>query len=190
MSDKLRLFIASPVSHTIAEALQSIICQQDAMAADRPQRIRWVPMEQWHVTWLFLGNVDAERVETIQAQLSEALTTAPPVLVTLRDVVCWPNTRQPHTIVCRLAPSPSLSGLSDDIRAALPDYPADKPFNPHITLARIKERKTTRARPDWHFSPLPPTAGLLDSVILYRSVLTPDGPIYTPLQIIPLATSG
>jgi 2'-5' RNA ligase len=187
MADMQRLFIASPVSGAVAETLEHVFEQRDAISAKLPQRIRWVPPEQWHLTWLFLGHVAAERMDAIRQRLDESMADAPPVPVVVQDVALWPKPRKPRLLVCRLAPSPALLDRFQCIAHALPDYPPDHAFQPHITLARFKNVAATpntagNSDPACLIRPLPPAAGVLDQVILYRSALKPTGPVYTPIH--------
>jgi 2'-5' RNA ligase len=188
MTDTQRLFIASPVSGEIVDALETIFRQRDAISAKLPQRARWVMPEQWHLTWLFLGNVPTAKIPSIMERLSESLATVKPIPVEAQDIVFWPSAKKAKLIVCRLMPSPKLLRVFDVIRRALPDFPPDKTFTPHLTLARLKEPKEPVAagKPGWSFDPLPPATCLLDTITLYSSTLNPTGAIYTPLHMVPL----
>nr|PZN39224.1 MAG: RNA 2',3'-cyclic phosphodiesterase [Bacillota bacterium] len=66
--------------------------------------------------------------------------------------------------------------------------PEPRPFSPHLTLGRVAQGGLTRdlaaavaAARDRAFGTLP-----VRTVVLYRSDLRPDGPIYTPLATFPL----
>lgn len=189
MSGTLRLFVASPLTGQAREALQANYAQRERIAAKMPQRIRWLTPEQWHLTWLFLGSVAGEALPDIQAQLKAGLADMRPMSASLQDIVFWPKPRKPRLIVCRLQPNPKLLRTWEAICKALPNFPPDKPFAPHITLARLKEipAETPAIRkPGWVFSPISPSDWLLDEVILYRSRLTPDGAIYETLKTLHL----
>ena len=135
--------------------------------------------------------MDAERLAYIQEGLSTALADASLVEAHLNDVVWWPNPRKARLLVCRLEPSPALNQLAQRIRDALPDYPADKPFTPHITLARLKAQRKP------YVPPLPLAADLdrstpwwIDRISLYNSTLTPTGPIYAVRHSVSLQSAA
>jgi len=189
MSGNLRLFVASPLSGAAREPLQAIYEQRERIAAKMPQRIRWTVPEQWHVTWLFLGSVPREQLPEIQSQFAAGLANLKPLAAELQDIQFWPKPRQPRLIVCRLQPDPRLLKRWETICQALPDYPPDKAFTPHITLARLKEipdNPATSRKPGWVFSPIPPTEWLLDELVLYSSRLTPEGAKYEPVETLRL----
>lgn len=188
MSDPLRLFIASPLRGEAFGALNRLYAQRNQLAARLPWRIKWIPPTQWHLTWLFLGNVEQSRLTAIQTGLRTALSSMPPVEVTLCDAMIWPSVRKARLIVCGLNADPGLSRISDAIRQALPDYPADKPFVPHITLARLKPGFSgLKARLlDWSLPPFSHESWPLGDVVLYSSQLTAAGPVYEALESISL----
>lgn len=170
------------------KTLETVYAQQEAIAARTPKRIKWVPPEQWHLTWLFLGSVETGRIAQIQEDLIGALSSVKPVAAELEEIAFWPKQRKANLIVCRLKHDPRLLRVWDALCRGLPEYPADKPFNPHVTMARLKEGAglQEKKRSPWVFSPIEPTTWLIDSVVLYQSELNPAGPVYTPLLQVPL----
>jgi 2'-5' RNA ligase len=180
MPEKHRLFIASPLGSPLREHLLALCGRRETVAARIPCRCRWVPPEQWHLTWLFLGDVDVSRVPEIQARLAAALSGFRAVQATLEDLALWPNARRANVLVFRMKQTPGLSELYERIRAALPEFKADKPFTPHITLARLKEAVPGGAA-TFQSEGFQPVEGALGSVVLYRSILGASGAIYRPL---------
>lgn len=118
-----RLFVAvRPAAHVV-ERLDAI---------DRPASpgVRWVPVDQWHVTLRFLGEADAGAVTArlVTAALASSSATFGPVVELLgRDAVVVP-----------------VGGL-DDLAAAVVSATADlgrppelRPFRGHLTVARVR----------------------------------------------------
>jgi 2'-5' RNA ligase len=72
--------------------------------------------------------------------------------------------------------------------AALGYLPEGRPFNPHLTLGRVKSpvnrHRLAQALEQLPALKWPPFT--VSELILFRSTLTPQGSIYTPLQVIPL----
>lgn len=192
MTQSIRLFIGSDVSGSLRNVIDSIYQQRDTIADKIPQRVRWGNPEQWHLTWLFLGNVPSDQLPSIQSRLTDALASLKPATMELQDIIFWPSGKKPKMIVARLSHSQQLARIAEAIRQALPDYPADKPFNPHLTLARLKDnpQTTSHQKPGWTFTPSLPANCLAETVTLYQSTLTPGGPIYQPVHIVPLANTN
>ena len=87
--------------------------------------------------------------------------------------------------------SDELVKLAGDIEQALEELGFEKeqrPFSAHLTLARVKgngvDRNLHQLLKDYPQVKIPPI--LADSVCLYKSQLTPDGPVYTLLRKIEL----
>ena len=166
-----------------------------------PLSIRWVPPHQWHLTWRYLGNTPNAAIPEIQARLGEALRDTQSVATGLSGLTLWPSARRARLVVALLQPTPDLMALSSRIASALPEFPADKPFHPHITMARLKHshgrsRKsggsssspTSRRQSPTEVTTSP--AGLaypvsacwrVDDVTLYQSILNEKGPEYSPV---------
>ena len=68
--------------------------------------------------------------------------------------------------------------------------PADKPFKPHITLARVRERAEGVEAFGRYTPPPPPGAALLDRIVVMKSDLHPTGARYTALEEIRLRQQG
>lgn len=166
-------------------AVQSTRSQQLAMqAAARslllPQSAgRLVPAVDLHVTLCFLAEVEARDMDPLVA----AATTVRPALLQLEltDADWWPRSQ----VLC-LVPEPAapavreLAALAEQLRAVAATagvVPDDKPFRPHVTVARKVAAGATRAGlwPQRLQQPLRFTA---NGFALLRSTGRGDGPRY------------
>jgi 2'-5' RNA ligase len=68
--------------------------------------------------------------------------------------------------------------------------PADKPFKPHITLARVREHAEGVEAFGRYAPPPPPEPALLDRIVVMKSDLHPTGARYTALEEIRLRKPG
>lgn len=144
---------------------------------------RFVPRQNYHVTLAFLGDID-------EAQAREAMDAMDGVCATANTVpMCSDGLGKfgrasDATLWMGLAPDAELTGLADRMREALRSRGigfGDKPFLPHITLAR-RARLPKGALPELVF-PLPCNAA---RVTLFKSTLSRDGAQYKPLYEIEL----
>jgi 2'-5' RNA ligase len=71
-------------------------------------------------------------------------------------------------------------------RAAVADgFPReDRPFKPHLTLGRWRERDRRPELPEADLG-----AARVDTLVLFRSELRPQGAVYTPLARFPLGAA-
>jgi len=152
-------------------------------------RVRWSMPEQWHVTLQFLGETDegscscvVERLGKIRAQMAD-IQLAEPGFFERAGV---------FHIAVRL--TASLAALHDEVVQAL--LPCgfeleDRPFSPHITLARRKGRGPS---PDFarlkKAVKLMPTATMpsfhANEFRLYQSFTGPNGSRYEVRECFPL----
>ena len=103
------------------------------------QGTRWVPPEQLHLTLAFLGEVDEETTGRVIAQLAKIETDAFKLLFS--ELGCFPDRRRPRVIWIGVKTEPNLLKLAASVRQSVLDagiFMEDRPFSPHITLARLK----------------------------------------------------
>lgn len=166
-------------------------------------RLQWVRPEAIHLTLKFLGSIEERRVSEIQETLRSALHGQPPFTVEVGGVGVFPDLRAPRVLWL------GLSGQSGPENASLPQQdirqlaatvdralgtigfpPEDRPFRPHLTLARIKERSREVGQALQDLGLLNPGSQVgrleLQTVSLMKSDLKPSGAVYTRLWELPL----
>lgn len=177
----MRLFIAIELPPELMQALGRLRC--DLSGA------RWVPAEQIHLTLAFLGEVAEEQVGALSEELSRI--RVPAFTLTLTGPGCFPNRQRPRVLWVGLAPQPHLVDLAAAVRTAIFSCGLpleDRPFSPHITLARLKV-PSPRGVDEFLDAPRPLTLPPLpvQEFILYRSRLHPHGAEHLPLRNFVLA---
>jgi len=151
---------------------------------------KWVPVEQLHLTLAFLGEVD----ETATGLLLAALSAVKVPEFTLRfsEAGCFPNRSRPRMLWVGLKQNPHLNSLAAQVRSAVLECgipQEERPFSPHITLARLKQPAGHEVA---HFlnQPHPPASSkfAVREFILYQSRLTTAGTVHSPLKAFSLMT--
>lgn len=144
---------------------------------------RFVARQNYHVTLAFLGDIGEAQAREAMDAMDEACVDA--VEVPLRpDGLGKFGHASDATLWMGLAPAPELAGLANRLREALGSRGVpfdDKPFLPHITLAR-RARLPKGPLPELAF-PLPSKAA---RVTLFKSTLCRDGAQYKPLYFVEL----
>ncbi len=104
-------------------------------------RIHWSPPANLHVTTKFIGEWPEARLGELKTALGD-LPGRDAIPVRIRRVGFFPNPHSPRIFWCGIeAPGlPELAADTDSATAALGVRREDRPFSPHLTLARIKER--------------------------------------------------
>jgi len=179
----MRLFTALDLSAEVVRNLESFLARVKPAA-----RIQWSPPANLHITTKFIGEWPEERLAELESAL-KALPKRPAIELAIAKIGFFPHERSPRVFWCGIE-APELETLAADTEeatASLGVARESRPYSPHLTLARIKERIDLRplhaaiaAAPSLDFGRF--TAG---SFFLYRSQLRPTGSMYTKLAEFP-----
>ena len=119
-------------------------------------KIRALPKEKLHMTWLFLGEVNSSAVEELTRQLASTLTqlkqklSGPAFELSYDHLSLWPSEDKARVVVLRPSmPPPEVSLIEGAIRAALSTFQENEEvfpeFNPHLTLFRVSPAADLRS---------------------------------------------
>lgn len=177
----MRLFIAIELPDNLKTALGKL-------RVDIPGA-RWVPTEQLHLTLAFLGEVEDKTVGKLCEGL--ALLHIPSFHLCFSGTGCFPNRHRPRVLWAGLEPHPRLMRLAAGVHGTVLacGIPLeDRPFSPHITLARLK---FPAVREVDAFLTMPQKQKLLPFPVseftLFQSMLTQKGASHVPIRTFPLA---
>jgi 2'-5' RNA ligase len=138
---KLRAFIALKTPPGWDEKLGEL--QHDLRTKFGSSQFRWVKPGQIHITLRFFGWLTTTQIEELKRRLPAIASAHPSFTLTCSGLGCFPNTRRPRVLWAGLAGDLSQAGaLQTSITSAthhLGEPPEDRPFKPHLTLARLKE---------------------------------------------------
>jgi len=132
----MRLFIAIEISPDVRAALATLLKDFRVIA---PQ-VKWVRAENMHITLKFLGETDSSKLTALQAALS-AIRSSQPVRFDFRGLGFFPNEKRAKVFWAGMEASPNLQALAAEIDQAMHKlgFPLeDRPFTPHLTLARFQ----------------------------------------------------
>ena len=174
----MRLFAAVPIPHPAREQILELLGH--LRKGDWP--VRWVHDEGLHMTLKFYGEVGAERLDVIIEALRFAAAGAGAQALKLGGLGAFPTRSRPRILWVGIEGPPSLELLQDRIERgseAIGFPPEGAPFQPHVTLGRVREgqRLPSRGLDDYsgRFDAVPFVA---QELVLYESVLTTGGPRY------------
>jgi 2'-5' RNA ligase len=149
--------------------------------------VRLVDPAALHVTLVFLGWTAEKQIPRVAELVRESIPAGDPPVLSAVGVKPLPP-RRPRLFALDLE---DLEGRAVRLQAAISDAlararlyePEQRPFWPHITLARVKRRAV--AEP---LAAPPPPGGSwpASAVTLYRSTLLPQGARYDALERVPL----
>ncbi len=158
-------------------------------------RITWVQPSSIHLTIRFLGDTDEQLVARLREAMATVRRSHPPIQIPIDRLQAFPNLRQPR--VLWVGPSEQwfnsdaanrLAALHREIETccrSLGFLTDDKPFTPHLTLARIKagDRQVGQRLSQSGVCDRPLSVGAITvgALVLMKSKLRPTGPLYTKL---------
>lgn len=183
MPDSVRAFIAIPLPDTVREQMAALQGRLKRYGF----RIRWVRSENIHLTLRFLGDLDGCRLTDAQNAMTRALARGPALQLAVRGLGTFPGIRKPRVVWCGLAgETDRLADMHGRLGSELAGcgFPAEtRPFRAHLTLGRVKAaipaaRLVTAIREQGGFES---DRFPVKTVHLYKSVLRPEGPLYTSL---------
>ena len=176
----MRLFLALNLPKKERERIQR---------AARPLRdeglpVRWVDVDQYHVTLKFLGSVRKDGVERIQNALEEVASSTAPFDAAVTGFGAFPTIRRPRVLWAGVHATPELRCLKQDLEwglAALGFEKETRAFHPHLTLGRASTDGAGRFRGlDELVASLELDARfVVRTVDLMQSHASPEGPTYT-----------
>jgi RNA 2',3'-cyclic 3'-phosphodiesterase len=154
--------------------------------------VRWVQAGNIHLTLKFFGNVPDDEIEPLAQAARTAAEEEAPFQLKATIAGAFPSPRAPRVVWLGLGgdvlPLTRLYQGLEKAFAAQGYPPEGRAFHPHLTLGRVKSPANrdrlakllaTLPPPDW-----PPFT--VKELVLFQSILSPQGSKYTPLKVIPL----
>jgi 2'-5' RNA ligase len=183
----IRAFIAVDLDDPVIEK----VCNVVEILKSRITEIRWLRKENLHLTLKFLGNIAESQVEPITAALRHPLGLFSPCTISAKGLGVFPDFRRPKILWVGLT-GDQLVQLAAEIESALMPLgftPENRAFTPHLTIGRWREgsrpAKTLRQEidslNDFEFG-----ACAVRQIVLFQSVLKPEGASYSELRTIQL----
>jgi 2'-5' RNA ligase len=180
----MRLFTGIALPPDVRDSLAKVLKELRPLAP-----LNWSPVENVHITSKFIGQWPEKRL----AELEGALEGASYPLgfdVAIARFGYFPNPHRPRTLFAGVQAGPALAELANRIDEALRSLGIakdDRPYSPHLTLARIKNEDIRALRE--HIAKMTNfDCGTfqVSEFHLYVSNTGPKGSIYTPLATYPL----
>jgi 2'-5' RNA ligase len=154
-----------------------------------PKEVKPVDVRNFHFTLIFLGEIADVQAEAVKQRLSGVRFE--PFDITFTGVGAFPSARNARVVWVGVDQEGArrLSALAEQVvsRMAEAGFRPDKPFSPHLTLFRAKNRHVrvdTGAYEGRTFGTIK-----VDSVYLKKSELSPSGPTYSNVYTLSAAAA-
>jgi RNA 2',3'-cyclic 3'-phosphodiesterase len=174
----LRLFVATEVPEDVRAALAKAL----APLRERLPNARWVPAQNQHVTLKFLGSTYPRLVDRVSATVGDVASRHAKFRTRVEGMGAFPNPRRARVLWAGLDDTGSpFERLAADLDDALSgDFePEERPFTPHLTVARFEP--TVNVDPD----EIAFESDLFEvgRIVLFRSHLRRPAPVYEPMVV-------
>ncbi len=194
MPEQIRSFVAIELPQEAKNGLASL---RRKLGRDEHRFVKWVDPGGIHLTLKFLGNIPSKRATEITEAMTKAVQGLSPFVLEISGLGAFPSVRQARVVwVGVRGELDKLSTLQQNIDSALATLGfarEERPFVPHLTVARVREGASSVDR--GIFGELVGSATFEDkypveveAIKLMRSRLTPTGAIYTCLSVVALGS--
>lgn len=175
----MRTFVAVEVENR--ESIQNMLAFQKTLL-EAGLKVKPVEASQLHFTLIFLGEINDVMLAAVKEKLADLKFE--PIDVTYMGVGVFPNQKFARVVWIGVDnnAAPKLINLAKEVESRLSTlgFKSDKPFKPHITLFRVKDKirdfNIIADVKDKTFG-----KDKISTVKLKKSELSSAGPIYSDL---------
>ena len=180
----IRSFLAFPISGELKEKFEQILCDLQHTPAD----VKWVKPENIHLTLKFLGDLKKNDIEKVVSVVKEQCRRFQSITTYLNEIGAFPDLHHPKIVWGGIDdPDNEIQKIVEILENELVKLGIakdDHPFKAHITLGRVKSSKNLRNLIETiqQITIENKITQTFERIILYKSTLTSEGPIYEILE--------
>ncbi len=184
MNDAIRLFIAIELSPENQEKLFNIIKEFKSSGAD----VRWVKPGNIHLTLKFLGYVETSKIDEISKIIETTAGEFTRFEFQLNEIGAFPGISSPRVIWVNAQAAvgiiAKIVSMLEERLEKLGFAKEERGFTAHITIGRVRSSQGRIHLQEKLKAAKIPSAIIqeVDRLTLFKSTLTPQGPIYEALS--------
>ena len=183
----IRSFIAVDLPDSLIESLDRTSGQLQELLDGLP--VRWVPVQNIHLTLKFLGDVSEQNIEVIKTIVNTEAISHQVFEISVGQFGVFPTAARPRVLWVGVEAPDELINLQRriDMETARLGYaPDQREFSPHLTFGRVSRnatpqqvRKVSNLLRNFRIGFL--GAARIEDVTLFRSDLGPNGAVYSKI---------
>lgn len=186
-----RLFWAFSVKDELKLKMSGQLNKTVVAAKKKGLDIKWTPLQNLHVTLVFLGETEGEDVRALVAQAKLVAEKHPPFKLKIKGAGAFPSLKSGRVLWLGVQAKSELLLLQRELAEAMgadDDFP-DREYVPHLTIGRLKNKRNL-------VDTVSPLAGEdfgkveVNELILYESKLAGSFPVYSPEARLPLGKAN
>lgn len=187
----MRCFVAIEIPGTVRESIRGTI----ESIRHTARGIKWVPVENIHITLKFLGEVSEEIAREIGKRLSPLSASHGAFTITIRGTGVFPSFKRPSVLWIGVDKSEEMEKLYQAIEGSLSElgFPReDRKFSPHLTFGRVRDTRDIEYTLKELNTFRETVFGTIkvEEVLLMKSVLKPTGAEYSRISVFGLNRGG
>jgi len=179
----IRTFIAVEIDNLTKQKISELISNLKKSDADA----KWIAENQMHLTLKFLGNIEENKVQEISDTLKSIASAFREFDIALSGIGAFPDIKRPRVIWIGIDKgADNLKSLANQVEMEMGKLGFEKEkrgFKSHLTLGRVRSSKNISnlidliKKTDFSYS----NEIKINELILFQSMLTPKGAVYTQL---------
>lgn len=184
----IRLFVAIDIPDAIKAVVESHYREIQRQFKERKIRsIKWVDPRLWHITLKFLGELPEQKLPMCQKIVEQCGQLHNTLKLRFRHIGCFPGLQRPRVVWAGIEDNTkcleNMHLFLDKSFESIGISREQKKFHAHLTFCRIKKCPPylTETLADILKTGLETPWFEVRHITLYKSKLTPSGPIYTPI---------
>ena len=141
----LRAFIAIDLPPEVLQCLDDVSQQLREKLIGAP--VRWVPVENIHLTLKFLGDVSESNIDMLTDLLQSIVSNVKQFELSVGGLGAYPKPQRPRVIWVGVEAPPDLMNAQRSVESEMSrlGYARERrPFNPHLTLGRVSRHSTNQ----------------------------------------------
>ncbi len=154
--------------------------------------VRWVAGKNIHLTLKFLGESELDQLRELENAMLPCLQTYASFDIRVGGLGAFPVSGHPRVIWVGVQAPPILEQIANEVESISVNQGYEREnrrFSPHLTLGRVSQsanpQQALLIREMLHKTQVAELGTIqVDAVTLIQSVLTPAGPIYSPLSVL------
>lgn len=182
--ETIRIFICFELSKDVTNSLRDLIHYLKTFG----RGVRWVRHDGIHLTLKFIGEIEASKLDDIEAVVEKVVKNYKPFKIKLAGKGAFPNLKRPKVFWIGIS---DMENTIKKIQVELEDafekegFPREeRGFSPHLTLGRVKFQDPTVSKISLEMERMTveEIEFTLNEVVIMQSDLQPNGAMYTPLR--------
>jgi len=137
----IRCFVALNYSVAVTRRIAEEV-ERHKPTVGAGHKVVWVPPANLHVTLQFLGSIADDLVDGVATRLKPVGARHAPFSLKAHGFGAFPSAEKPRVLWVGADGGEALVKLQRDVEAAMHGLGLpkdDRPFHPHVTVARVKE---------------------------------------------------